>query len=218
MKKMSLVSWIVGIIVMAATASVWWLAFHDYSGYPMAWLGFGVVLGLELVTTLLFSVTREDPRLVARAVVFLLETILMAMVSVLFLQVNALRFGYEGYIIVLISTVAVCLVSGVWLTQNYSQTTKAQSRVQAAQEYLWRCREVVSIMQCYEHAGQYREQLDRLEEDLRYSFAISTQLDEQLHRQLCVLAEQIRTDGPDAGKLFEEVRHLIRRRKELAKR
>ncbi len=219
MKKMSSVSWTVGIIVMVATAAVWWLGFHDMSDYPMAWLGFGAVLCLELVTTLLFSMTQEDPRLVARAVLFLMETILMAVLSVLFLQVKALRYAYESYLIALIATVAICLVCAVWLTQNYRQNTKASSHVRAAQESLVRCREVVSIMSGYENAGKYRQQIDRVEDDLRYSLAsVTTELDEQIHRKLCILSEQVRIDGPDAGKLFEEVRHLIARRKELAKR
>ncbi len=218
MKKCNLVSWIVGVIVMAATAAVWWLAFHTMSGYVMAWLGFGSVLALELVTTLLFGWTREDPRLVARATVFLLDTVLMAVVAVLFLEVKELRFAFESYMIVLVVTVAVCLVSAVWLTQNYRQNSRLHSQVQAAQETMWRCREVISIMQGYEWAGKYRAQLDMLEDDLRYSFAgVSSELDAQLHERLCALAEQVRTDGPDAEKLFEEVRHLIRRRKELAK-
>lgn len=217
MKKMSLSSWIVGIIVMLATGIIWWLGLKDLSGEGMFWLCLGTILGLELVTTLLFSITLGDPRLVGRAVSFLMETVLMINVSVLY--VNLFRDAFESYLIILVSLTAICLVFAVWMTGNYRKNTRDQQQVQAAQEQMWRCQNVVSIMQCYENAGKYREQLDRLEDDLRYTLrSTNTELDELIYGRLCLLAEQVQTDGADAQKLFTELRNLLRRRSELAKR
>lgn len=217
MKKVSLSSWIVGAIVMLATGIIWWLGLKDFSGETMFWLCLGTILALELVSTWLFSITLGDPRLVGRAVTFLMETVLMINVSALY--VNLFQDEFESYLIILVSLTAISAIFAVWMTGNYRKNTREQQLVQGAQEQMWRCRNVVSIMQCYENAAKYRQQLERLEEDLRYSLgSVNTEVDEVIYGRLCVLAEQVQTDGPDTLKLFEELRNLLRRRSELAKR
>ncbi len=217
MKKINIITLMVGIIVMAATASVWCLAYSSLWGGAMFWLTLCTLLGLELATTVLYGTTKDDPRLFARAVAFLLETILMAVASVLYL--NLFRDAVESYLILLICATAICAVFGIWLTANYRENCRKDAGTQQSRELIWRCRDVVSILQCSDNAKKHREQLDLLEEDLRYALAgVTTGLDEQIYQKLCALTEAVRNDEADVNDRIADVRQLLRRRREQISR
>lgn len=216
MKKMNIGSWIVGLIITAATAAVYLMSVHEMLDVAMCWICFGVILVLELVTTALFASAGDDPRMVARGTAFLLETVAVILISVVYI----LFFpdSYYGYGIFVVSLTALSAVAAVILTRSYASTTRAQAQVQNAKGNMRRCRSVVNLMLTTPGAEQYRGQLQALDEQMRFSNdSVITEVDDAIFAQLCALADGIRDGQEDVASLIRQIQGLLERRAFLTK-
>lgn len=204
-------SFVIGSIIMVVTALVYCLATQNVFKFPMCWMCLLCILSLELVTTILCHYAHADPRKVGAALAFLLETIVMIGVSILF--INVFVFSYTWYSILVIVLTAITTIISFIILQHTSAVVEKDAALQHSRSFMHQCRSIVQMMLTSEKGSPYTAALKALDEDIQYANdTVNSPIDAQVYASLCELSNNIGVQGYDAPAAIKDISNLMKRR------
>jgi hypothetical protein len=212
MKKSSAI--IIGAVAMLVTTLLYLFLGNDFYELLMFWISFAVVLVLELIAALLFSMSEGKPRQIAAAVGVLFGVVITVLVSNWFVVVMPDSYGLYGASLALIF--GAVIVEIVILVGHDAVLEQKQASLESSRMYFENCRNVVFALINSPQGRPYLNELTSLEEELRYADDTKfTELDGGIKDMLTTLSNGLQNPGYDPAAILADLKDLIRQRQRL---
>ena len=212
MKKSSAI--IIGAVAMLLTTVLYLLLGDGLYELHIFWIRFATVLVLELISTLLFSMSEGEPRRVAAAVGVMLAIGIVVLISVVFLAEMPESLGLYGSALAVI--LSAVIVTVVVLFGHETVIKEKQTSLNSSRAYFQSCRNVVFALINSPQGRPYHNALSSLEEDLRYLDDTKfTELDGGIKDMLNTLSNGLQNPGYDPTAILADLKDLIRQRQHL---
>lgn len=207
---------LVGAVTIVATAVVYLLLTKAFYKFPMCWLSLSVILLLEIITTGLFVTSNGNARRVGAAMAFLIETVVMIPVSVLF--INLFVFSYTWFFTIFIVLTVAAAVTVIYILGHDAAAVSVDQAKDDARRSMMRCRSAVVSMKCSPEGKAYVKSLNALEEDLRFANdTVTCEMDDAIYNRIIALSACLGGADCDAEAEISGIRDLIRQREFVVK-
>lgn len=178
-------------VVILATIGVFLLLNHKVLDTGMCWFTFGVIVVSELFLSYAWISFNSLPQRMAVVIISAIQTILNMLVSALFL--NVFPKAYIGFAVYAIISFVLLIIFAFFF---YKAAGSAEKQVNA-KDYFKRCRLAVNMMAANPEAAEYRNELVKLEENLRFcNDGVFVNGDADIYAAICDLKPLI-AEGSD---------------------
>ena len=216
MAKKRLHGLIGGAIVIALTVMLWVLLVEDLFDSDMAMSCFFTLLLSEAIAVAAFALISNPLKAGALSAAFVAQSVFVVLLSFIF--VNVFDDSFKGYWILYILSAAAAVGFFLFVSNSATPADKQKKEVMAAKSRMLEIRSVVNAAMNSTRGAAYRELLEALDEDLKYSDDTAMDgMDETIHARVCELAANIGAEGYNTEATVEAIRNLIQQRNFMVK-
>lgn len=200
-----------GILVIVTTIILYTLLVENFFKIPMAYITLVSVLVSEAIATVaLFFANGYKSTIIAS--VFGAHALVLIVISIFY--INIFPFAFIGFSVVYLLSLVAAILPILWILQLRPSSKEFQN----AKINMSKIRALVNSMINSDVCKAYREELKKLDENLRFSDdSVVDEMDKEIEAKITMLSERVSDPDFDVLNAISDINNVIKQRNFVVK-